>query len=104
MVALEVGLDRATQVDQPRQLGGLDSFFERGVERTSESDVHPPAGGLGDSRACTNAGTFRKRTDTTRPSSIRATVASRPEGTSTTTSGPSTRPLSIAQVTSAIVP
>ena len=38
------------------------------------------------------------------PSGRLPTVARRPDGTSTTTSGPATSPLSIAQVTSAIVP
>ena len=51
---------------------------------------------------------MRKRTETTVPPATRATVSSRPEGTSTTTrvSGSSTgrTPVSSAHVTSAIVP
>ena len=45
-----------------------------------------------------------ERTDRTFPFSTRAQVSSRPDGTSTTTRGPGTRPDSIAHVTSAIVP
>ena len=63
------------------------------------------------SRASTNDGTFRNRTASTRPlPSRRAVQASRPDGTSTVTptsrapGSVATRPVSIAQVTSAIVP
>src|SRR5581483_8745172 len=98
---LEVGLDRPAELDQPRQLARLDRLLERRVERAAERDVDLAARRP---RPWTNAGTLRKRTDRTRPPSRRATVGSRPDGTSTTTSGPSTSPLSIAQVTSAIVP
>ena len=56
-----------------------------------------------------NASTLVNRTEATRPPSMRATVGSRPEGTSTTTgtspsTGASTRPVSMAQVAVAMVP
>ena len=87
VLRLELALELAAALDQPRQLRRLDALLDRCVEGAAERDV--------DSRQTsvpqTNAGTLRKRTETHAPSRTRATVSSRPDGTSTTTRVSSSR-------------
>src|SRR5581483_2705129 len=46
VVASEVRLDRAAELDQPRELARLDALRQRGVERAAERDVDAAARGL----------------------------------------------------------
>ena len=81
---LDLTLQLTAELDQSRKLAGIDALLDRGVERPPKatSTVRSPSS---TPSAQTNAGTFRKRTERTRPSSTCAQVSSRPEGTSTTT-------------------
>ena len=43
LIRLQVGLDRPAELDQPREVCGLDALRAGGVERASERDVDPVA-------------------------------------------------------------
>ena len=104
---LEHALQLAAELDQPRQLGRLDTLRQRGVEGAAEGDVDERVADLETGRPHERRHVAEgDRAHTAVRDDAR--VSRRPDGTSTTTrfspSRRSTMPSSSAQVTSAIVP
>ena len=105
--ALDLALELPAELDEARELAGLDPLLERRVEGAAEGDVD---------RAVAQLEPLRpdERRDVSEANGADASVfhlaqvSSRPDGTSTTTwfspSCRSTTPSSSAQVTRAIVP
>ena len=85
VLGLERALDLAAELDESRQLARLHLLLERGIEGAAVRRRRPCARRPFAPSAQTKAGTFRKRTERTRPFSTSAQVSSRPDGTSTTT-------------------